>query len=90
MSELQEIRQALKRIEKKQDKILALLEPGKSITSFNEKDWLTTQKAIDLLGRSERTLYRRRDDNLIKCIKDGSEPRWSRADIENLKYRYMR
>ena len=90
MSELQEIRQAIKRIEKKQDQILALLKPGKSVTSFNEKDWATTQQAVDQLGRSERTLYRLRAAKLILCVKEGSEPRWYRPDIEKFKYRYMR
>jgi hypothetical protein len=90
MSELQEIRQAIKRIEKKQDKILALLEPGKSVTSFNAEDWASTKQAVDLLGRSVRTLYRLRDSKLILCIKEGNEPRYFRPDIAKLKYRYMR
>lgn len=90
MSELQEIRQAIKRIEKKQDKILALLAPGKSITSFNADDWVSAQEAIEILGRSIRTLYRLVDSDQILCVKEGSVPRYYRPDLEKFKYRFMR
>ena len=90
MSELQEIRQAIKRIEKKQDKILALLKPGKSVTSFNAEDWVSDQEAIDILGRSMRTLYRLVDADQILCIKEGSVPRYFLPDIKKFKYRFMR
>ncbi len=90
MSEHEKLKKDFKRIEKKLDKILALLEPGIAITSLNEDDWKTAQWTIDYLGFSIRTLYRNRADGHIRWIKEGSEPLYYRPDAEKLKYKYMR
>lgn len=83
-------RNRLDTIEKKQDRILELLEAGKAGPVFNEADWATAQEAMDTLNRSIRTIYRHRDDGKIRCTKNGSEPRYYRPDIEKLKYSCMK
>lgn len=88
--DLDHIIQALERIEKNLQTILEKLEPGKSISTFNEQDWAQQEKVLSILGISLRTLYRLRKDGRIDCKKNGSRAYYFLPDIFKIRNKFLK
>ena len=57
---------------------------------YNPDDWYTLQTVLDELPVSKSTVYRYRDEKLIRWEKKGGIPRYYRPDVERLKYKCMK